>query len=104
MGKKIEAAGYMIQDIQGNAIYGVGTTADQAWNDAWSMVKGDGPFTNGNDEILSQEEVRETHFKTVPATQTLIDRVESVGGAIAWRQVGGVACTEEEEQAFDEAD
>lgn len=101
MGKKIEAAGYMIQDIQGNAIYGVGETVDEAWA---MVVDGAAPFFNRVGDVISNDEAYETQFKTYGATKSLIDRVMERGGAIAWGKIGGVACTEEEEQAFDDAD
>ena len=99
MTKTLEAAGYMIQDIQGNAIYGVGVTVDEAWA---MVVKGAGPFFNRVGDEISNDEAYETQFKTYGATKALIDRVMERGGAISWGKVGGVACTDEEEEAATE--
>ena len=95
MYKSIEAAGYMIQDIQGNAIFGVGATVDEAWA---MVVDSAGPFLNIIGDEISNDEVYETQFQTYGATKALIDRVMERGGAIAWGKVRGVACTEEEEE------
>ena len=43
MSEQIEAAGYIIQDIQGNAIHGFGDTVDEAWQ---MVVDSVGSFSN----------------------------------------------------------
>ena len=89
-------AGYMIQDIQGNAIYGIGNTAQEAWAE---VKDGAGPFFDAYDKELDDETAYTTLFKTYGATQALMDEVKRRGGNIAWGIVGGVACTREEEEA-----
>jgi len=89
MTAKIEAAGYMIQDIQGNAIFGIGETVDEAW----AMVLD----AYGND--IAPDEACETQFKTYGATAALMAQVKAQGGDIAWGVVRGVGCTVAEEEA-----
>jgi hypothetical protein len=93
--KTLKADGYMIQDIQGNAIFGVGETVDEAWA---MVVDGAGPFFNHVGDPIPNDEAYEKQFKTYGATKALIDRVMERGGAIAWGKVRGVACTPEEEE------
>ena len=101
MTANIKAAGYMIQDIQGNAIYGIGDTEDDAWAMVLDVV---GPFLNPDDEEIDADKVRDTQYKTYGATAALIAQVNTNGGAIVWSVVEGVACTiAEEESAYDPA-
>ena len=93
---KLHSVGYAIQDKQGNAIYGVGLTVDEARAE---VLKGAAPFFDANGNEIPNDEAYETQFKTYGATRALMDEVESKGGAIAWGVVGGVACTREEEGA-----
>ena len=87
---QIEAAGYMIQDNQGNAIYGIGATVDEAWA---MVVDGVGTFFDAYGNNIPADQAYETQFKTYGATATLIAQVKSEGGAIAWAIVRGVGCT-----------
>ena len=92
----ITAAGYIIQDLQGMAIYGAGKTVDEAWA---QVVDGVRHFNNSYGDTITADEAYETQFKTYGASQALLDRVDDCGGAISWGRVGGVACTIEEEEA-----
>jgi hypothetical protein len=92
---KIESVGYMIQDIQGNAIFGVGATVDEAWADVMSGIH---EFHNNFGETIDADEAFETQFKVFGATQALIDEVNANGGDISWAVVGGVGCTRGEEE------
>ena len=96
MNAMIKSAGYMIQDVQGIAIYGIGTTADEAWA---QVVNGVGTFFDANGDDITAEEARETQFETYGASAALIAKVKADGGAgFAWRVVDGVACTVIEEE------
>lgn len=92
----IKAAGYMIQDIQGNAIFGVGTSVDEAWK---MVVDGVGTFFNAYGDEKPADEAYTEDFKTYGATEALIAKVMAEGGAITWGVVDGVACTAAEEEA-----
>ena len=93
---KIEAAGYMIQDKQGNAIYGIGETVEEAWAE---VVDGAGPFFDAYGNEISDDDAYTTQFRTYGASAALMEKVKAEGGAIAWRVVGGVACTVAEAEA-----
>ena len=90
MNTTIEAVGYVIQDIQGNAIYGIGETVDEAWA---MVVDGVGTFHYAYGDDIPADEAYNTQFKTYGATKALMDQVMANGGAIAWGVVQGVACT-----------
>ena len=94
MTKPIEAAGYMIQDVQGNAIFGIGETVEEAWA---KVVEDAGPFFNAYGDEISNDEAYETKFKAYGASAALMTQVQEYGGLVAWGMVRGVACTEEEE-------
>ncbi len=97
MTTKIEAVGYMIQDKQGNAIYGIGATVVEAWA---MVVDGVGTFMDAYGNDIPADTAYETQFTTYGASAALMAKVEAEGGAIAWDVVQGVACTREEaEQA-----
>ena len=91
----IEAAGYMIQDKQGNAIYGIGRTVDEAWA---MVVDGVGTFFNANGDDIPADEARGTQFKTCGATTALMAQVKAEGGAISWGVIDGIGCTVAEEE------
>ena len=92
----IKAAGYMIQDVLGNAVYGIGTTADEAWAE---VVDGVGTFFDANGDDIPAEEARETQFETYGVSAALMAKIKSDGGAgFTWRVVDGVACTVSEEE------
>ncbi len=83
------SAGFIIQDKQGNAIYGVGDTVDEAW----AQVRAEaGPFFDAHGNEKDDETAFAEDFKAYGATADLIERVNQVGGAIAWEIVDGVAC------------
>lgn len=90
----IEAAGYMIQDKQGNAIYGIGQTVDEAWA---MVVDGVGTFFDAYGNDIPADQAYETQFKAYGASAALIAQVKAQGGAIAWGVVRGVGCTVAEE-------
>lgn len=89
----IKAAGYIIQDKQGNAIFGFGKTVDEAWS---QVVREAGPFFDAYGNEKDDERAYTEDFKTYGATAALIEKVKQEGGAIAWSHVGGIACTREE--------
>jgi len=89
----IKSVGYIIQDKQGNAIFGYGATVDEAW----AMVKdGAAPFFDAYGNEKADETAYTTGYKTCGATAALIEKIKTEGGAIAWDVVEGVACTIEE--------
>lgn len=100
MGKMIEAAGYMIQDIDGIAIYSVGQTVDEAWAD---VVENVGTFFDAYGNDIDADEAYQTQFKAYGASAALIAKVNAEGGMIAWGISRGVACTREEEEDAEEA-
>ena len=92
----IKSTGYIIQDKQGNAIFGYGATVD----DAWEMVKdGAAPFFDAYGNEKADEDAYTQDFKTYGATAALLAQLAASGGAIAWDVVDGVACTIEEVEA-----
>lgn len=97
--QNITAAGFIIQDKQGNAIYGVGETVDQAWA---QVVAEAGPFSDAYGNEKSDEDAFTEDFKAYGATASLISKVQSEGGAISWDVVNGIACTSEEAEADEE--
>ena len=90
------AAGYMIQDIQGNLIFGIGSTVDEAWA---MVVDGAGPFYDADGDEIDDEVALATQFKVYGASAALMEQVEADGGAIAWRVVRGVGVTVDEDAA-----
>ena len=87
------ATGYMIQDIQGTAIYGIGSTVDEAWAE---VVRDAGPFFDRYGEEIPDEEAFTTQFTAYGASAALLAQVEAEGGAISWKVVRGVGVTMEE--------
>lgn len=73
-------AGFIATDRSQTAIYGTGTTADEAIADALREIQPDDRYSAAD-------------FVAVPASAALLAQVASVGGAISWGSVGGVACT-----------
>lgn len=96
-----KAAGYMIQDNHGTAIYGIGQTVDEAWAE---VVAGVRTFFNSYGDDISANEAYETQFKKFGATAELIAAVRERGGDIAWDVTYGVAHLPEDEDYGDEAD
>ena len=95
MNTMIEAAGYMIQDNQGNAIYGIGATVDEAWA---MVVDGVGTFFDAYGNDIPADQAYETQFKSYGASAALMAQVKAEGGAIAWGVVRGIGCTIAEEE------
>jgi hypothetical protein len=98
MTKTIKATGYMIQDRQGNAIYAVGPSVDEAWA---KVVRDAGPFWDRNGDEMTDDAAFEKDFRSHGASAALIAQVEEEGGCIGWGMVDGVACTVAEAEAED---
>lgn len=92
----LQSAGYVVSDINGEVIYGMGETVDEAMVEVRDVCL---PIIGFDGEEIPEEEALEKHFKVWPATAALMDAVRDSGGAIAWGHVGRVACTVEEEEA-----
>jgi hypothetical protein len=97
---RIETTGYIIQDDDGMAIYGIGKTVDEAWEE---VVDENAPFFDRRGEPISNEEAFETQFKVYPATAALMAQVEDEGGAISWVTNDDIAMTDEEWEEMEEA-
>ena len=74
----INASGWMVQDRDGYAIFGVGDTEEAAWA---QVADGVGDEMNAAD------------FMAFEASSALIQQVNECGGQIAWAVIDGVACT-----------
>lgn len=96
MTASIAFAGYVMFDTQKTAIYGVGASVDEAWQDVMSNC--DRPTNAFTGEPISDDAWFE-QFKVSGASKALLDMVNDKGGDIAWHSVGGVACTEAEFEA-----
>lgn len=94
MTTSLKPAGYMIQDNQGTAIFGIGSTVDEAWTE---VVDGLGTFYDSSGKEIPADQAYRTQFKTYGATAALLEEVERRGGRISWEVVGGVGCTIGEE-------
>jgi hypothetical protein len=82
-------------DEHGIAIQAIGATADDAISTA---IRDAGPLFDADGNDLTDDQAREK-FVAMPATPALIAQVEAEGGAIAWGEIDGTACTVEEEEA-----
>lgn len=82
------AAGYIIQDKQGYAIYGAGESVDQAWA---QVVAEAGPFFTPHGTEKTADQAFDEDFTVYGATAELIAYVVGNGGAIKWDVTGGVA-------------
>jgi len=91
--KMIEAAGWIVTDAEGIAIYGAAKSGEDAWA---QVVDQCSPFFNSFGEVISEAQAKDTKFLFFKATQELLDEVEHRGGAIAWSEVDDIACTEQE--------
>ena len=96
MTNTLTASGYMIQDLDGYAIHGIGATAEEAWA---MVVDGVGAFHDAQGDDVSADVARDTQFKTCGATAALMAQVQAEGGAIAWGVIDGIGCTVAEEEA-----
>lgn len=91
---QLKSDGYIVQDYEGYAIYGIGSTEDEAWADTVDNV---GTFFDDYGNTITAQEARDTQFTIYPATAALLDQVDAEGGAITWGNVDGIACTGKEE-------
>ena len=97
--KEIKAAGYIAQDKEGYAIAGFGATEAEAREAALPFV---GPWEDRDGNTVGVDDPEfgfDAKFVILPATAALISEIQSSGGAIAWGNVDGIACTREEETA-----
>jgi len=93
------AAGYIVQDRDGYAIFGMGATAEAARADALPNV---GPWEDRDSNTVGADDPEfgfDAKFLVLPATQSLLDKVAAEGGAIAWDVVDRIACTRDEASA-----
>ena len=92
-------AGYIVHDNEG-VIHGYGATADLAWADMLRTMEMAQIKVVADDFDTSDYQgswTRESGLKSAPATQALLALVESHGGDCGYAQLGGVACTCDEE-------
>lgn len=95
------AAGYIINDNEG-IIYGTGATVDAAWADAeYAFRTARVALLDDDDDSTEQlgSWTRRSGLTVHPASAALLAEVESKGGDLAWRKVGGVAVTRDEADA-----
>lgn len=93
------SAAYIIIDQSEYAIHGYGPTPEAAWQMVVTEARGDFG-TNPYGEPLTADEAFAA-YRVLPASEALISEVQSIGGAIAWGKIGGVACTVAEEAMND---
>lgn len=98
-----EAAGYIVHDNEG-VVHGYGASADAAWDDMLQTMAQSGiaVLPAAADSTLQLGAwTRENGLKILPATAALLALIESDGGDCTWGRatIGGVACTQAEEQA-----
>jgi hypothetical protein len=91
---KPTAAGYVVTDNE--LIHGYGDTADAAWADMErTMAAAQIHLLDDDDD--SHERVdswaRRSDFTVRAASAALLADTKTMGGAIGWYDVGGVACT-----------
>jgi hypothetical protein len=101
---KFVAAGYVVHD--GNrpgggmaAIWGHGPTAEAAEADFRQVMTAAQVTILGPGEHVTDRTENFTHassYRTIPATAALLALVETMGGAVAWAVVDGIACTVDE--------
>lgn len=70
-----EVAGFIVHDLDGGLIWGLGQTEEAAWEDAHASAEKAGC------SLIEEELV------TVPATERLLARVLSWGGDTRWKCV-----------------
>lgn len=78
------------------AIQAIGPTAECALSAA---IRDAGPLFDRNGNEMPDEQAREKFFAR-PATAALIAQVQAEGGAIAWGEIDGTACTVDEENDY----
>lgn len=86
--QKIEAAGFIVEPVDGCVIYGAGETEDAAWA---KVVDAVGTFFGPEGTRISEDEARKTLFIFVPATAALIAEVDQRGGLVDWTRMNGIA-------------
>ena len=100
---KIETAGYVI--INEGAIWGVGKTESEAWEDSLEWIESDddtGPVKLALDcdgRAIGLENSNALGFTAEPASAALIKYLRDGGTPNTWGMVGGVQCTSDEENA-----
>lgn len=98
----IAAAGYAVYQ-NGNAIYGVGSTREEAIRDAVQWMDGETVETISRELEATGANIHGALY-CEPATQALMDEVKSRGGDIVYGRVdlyrGSIICTVEEERQF----
>lgn len=90
----IVPAGFIVTDNE--LIYGVGATEDMAWADMLNTMAHAGIRLLSDDDDSGEEQgswVRESGMTIRSATAQLMADVDSMGGAIGWREARGIACT-----------
>jgi len=94
----ITAAGYIVAD-NNNTIYGTGESVADAWNEMTRVMREAQVVLLADDDDSTDQLgswTRESGFQVWPATRALLAQVDDQGGDLAWREVGGVACTRAE--------
>ena len=90
------SSNYIIIDQSEYAIHGYGPTVEEAWQMVVAECRGDFGTTPYGEPLTADEAFK--NYRVLPASEALISEVQSIGGAIAWGKVGGVACTVIEEE------
>ena len=94
-------AGFIIYDD--TAIWGFGSTESAAWADFRDGMARAGIVILTDEQEAPEygpSSTRESTFHAMPATDALIDMVAGGGGAVAWAERGGMACTNAEENTY----
>lgn len=80
--------GYIIQDNQATAIYGYGSSVDEAWA---MVIDGVGHFFDAYGNEISEDVAYATQFRAYGATGRLLALLDKDGGNITWTVHQGVA-------------
>ena len=92
----METAGYVIVDRDHSAIWAAENTEAAAWAALrFEMGMAGVAVVDGASDAPHETSI--SNFLIFPATAALIERVENMGGNIAWGAVNGVLCTREGE-------
>lgn len=93
--------GYVVTND--DAIWSASDTADAAWAQFLADMKSSGVtlLRDDQDEVADSDGpwTRASGYKLISASAALLAEVDDRGGNIAWRTVGGVACTLTEAEA-----
>lgn len=84
---------YVIYDLDKTAIFGVGATVDEAWQQVMDLCER--PRNSSTGEPVSDDEWFDD-FRVRGATAALVAQVKREGGNIAWGYINGAACTVDE--------